>query len=257
MKTLRLFLFIVLFVILISFLIKLFFAARESNYGSSHRYTIGVLRPGGTLEEVLSFDPTTKSSVILTIDGQEKNPSPEQIMGINFDGTITAGTSNPGDINGLLLDALFHRSHVASSVGAIDLVRLLLLENSIPETSQTTRSLTLPLDSLQVDKISASLFADPAFSQDNASIQIINGTAEAGFGKRLERLLSNIGANVVVVSTSQSETPKTELLYFGNETSSVRRLGQILHLLPHKGGRKTIADIVIILGQSSDNTAEF
>lgn len=255
LRTFKLFLIIVSFFILISLFFKLFLAVRSSKYDSSHRFTIGVLRQDRSLSEVVSFDPVMKSMVTLSVEGREPGLSPEQIMGVGFDGTIIALQRE--DTKTLLTDALLHRSHVKSTVSGIDLVRLWLFANGLPQTSRLSRTLNLPLDGGEIDKLSASLFADSALSDNNASIQIINGTTEPGFGQRLERMLSNMGANVVVVSTAPTPITQTTLVYFGPETETVKRLGQLLDLIPEKGGMKKIADIVITLGESSSDTLEF
>ncbi len=257
-KTLRTFLFVVFFFIVISLAIRIFLAIKAGRYSPSHRFTIGVLNNSQVLKEVVSFDPVDRSAVVLAINGSEKRLSPEQILGVAFDDTITTTDKEAEkQPSTLLMDSFLHKGVIRTSLETVDMIRLWLLANSLDQSAVMHKTLSLPLDTLQIDKLSSSLFPDPLLVSENQTIQIINSTTEPGFGKRLERMLANMGGNVVLVSTAQLTTDRTKLVYYGDETASVRRLSRILGLVPEKAVHKTIADIVIILGNSSLNTTMF
>ncbi len=250
---------VVLILILSSFAIKTVFVIKESKFDGTHRFTL-VFSQNQKVNEVVSFNPQTTSASILTIKDSTKLTlsTIARTLGIASDAVVTTNNSIPDttNINAFSSQVLFN-TNFRSSLSLFDKLRLFLLTQKIQSVNVSQENISLPMDMQQLDKVISELFTDATISQENISIEIINGSGVAGIGTRLERILNNMGANVVSVSTSRDIDPDTYIAYYGNESYTLHKLMQIFQMPSEKLTQKSIADIVITIGRDSTNTTLF
>jgi hypothetical protein len=98
---------------------------------------------------------------------------------------------------------------------------------------------------------------DTDIASESVSIQIINATNISGVGQRLGKVLTNMGANVVDVSSAQTMQKKTTIAYYGEQSYTLGRLQKILAVKATKLTRQPIANIVITIGTDKNNTIIF
>lgn len=257
LKTFYLYLFIVLVLILISSLIKGFFIFQQSKYNPSHDFTIAVVVQKN-VKEVIAFHPQIPSIAILTIQNTVPYTSLAKSYGISTDAYIQSNTNDiPSDVATFMWSSLLHTADWQTNLTAYDKIRLLLFSRDVTVNNKTNNTITLSKESTASDTTVTNALTDQDISDENISIQIINATDITGFGQRLGRVLTNMGANVVDISTAQNTQQKSTIQYFGNETYTVKVLEKLLGIKATKLTRQTIADIIVTLGKDKRNAVQF
>ena len=259
LKTFYLYTCIVLTVIVIALASKVFFTIAQSKVDTSHNFTFAITQQQ-KVKEIVSFHPQTPSVTVLVI--QDKNIPYDTLArdyGISTDGYIQVdSTTRPSsDMTAFLWSALSHAAVWQSNLTAFDKIRLLLLAKSVAQNNRIVEHISLIHQSANSNTILANALADQDIANENVSIQIINATTISGFGLRLSRVLTNMGANVIDVSTAQNTQTKTTITYYGNDSYTLERLQKLLHVQATKMSRQSIADIVITLGKDKSNTKVF
>lgn len=87
--------------------------------------------------------------------------------------------------------------------------------------------------------------------REKISIAIVNGTGVAGLGNRIARLITNIGGNVVSVSTSDNLISDSEILYSKENNYTARRIAQILSFKINNKDNMDISDVTIFIGKNN------
>ncbi len=252
--------FLVIFFIAASFAVKIFFVLQKSKFDGKNHFTIAVAREG-RIEEVIAFKPSSKSLSLLKIE-ESKMPlsSVGEALAIIPDGIIEAKKEEVvvgENVSGTLKDSLLHYGSIKTDLTVFDVVRLLLLSNSISSENKVVRSLKLPSQESEVDKITTSFFGDSRLVSDGVNIQIVNASGTPGVGKRLERVISNLGGNIVSVSTAHKQEAKSHIHYSGEETYTVKKLARMLGFSMAQKDKDSEENIVITIGEDSKNTKKF
>jgi len=259
LKTFFLYTGIVLFLIVGSLSIKALFIIQKSKFDGAHEFTIAITK-NNRVEELMGFNPSSNSLSVLTFTGSPVTPSLlGQALGIIPSAKINATFDLPltENMSDTLTSVLLQYGMLHTDVTLYDLARLILLSKNIPDNNRTIQQIKLPLDDGQIDKTIISLFTDDTISSENVSIQIINASDVPGMGKRLERVLTNLGANIVAVSTDQTHSSTSKIQYFGKETYTLGKLKYLLQLPIEKLNKGTIANIVIVIGKDYATTNIF
>lgn len=71
-------------------------------------------------------------------------------------------------------------------------------------------------DWTEVQRIAHEIFTDPYLAQENARLEILNGTSQVGMGKEVSDTLISYGYNVVNLDTADENYPKTILYDYSN-----------------------------------------
>lgn len=100
-----------------------------------------------------------------------------------------------------------------------------------------------------------SFFADPNILEEKQSIEIINSTDESGLGNRLANYLTNLGCNVVLVTTGDP-ADKSQISY-SDSSYTVAKISKLLGYKSIKMSKKDIADIIIIIGRDNKKPTNF
>ena len=264
-----------------SIMFKGIFLVMKSKFDVSHRFTIVVETPNpkinGKTLTIYSYAPDTKDISILHFAGKTSisGTTIGRYLGIPIDAQIVfnrpAGerqaienffSDSQNSPDGVIARAFFNFYDLKTSLTEIDLFRLFLFSKSIPSHAITEKEIPIDAkgrlpDDLTIDKIVAPLFIDASLAEEKMSIQIVNGADAAGLANRLGRVLTNMGANVVAVSTSDSIVPKSVIQYVGDKSYTVERLTKTLGIPAQEVQKTGISDIIIKLGKDNANPKSF
>lgn len=258
LKTLLIFCFIVFLLVSISLAIKAFAIIKVSKFDGSHRFTLALSTKEKSGVEVLSFDPKNKTISVLRIKGRVDNRKIGRVLATYIDGDIVQKTEiKKEQIGKKLFSLAMSPDVVKTNITFIDLARLSYFVSKVADKDVTSEEIELPQSETQIDRLSGALFEDSDIVSENMSIEIVNATGVFGFGGRLERTLSNMGAQVVSVSTALRDEDATRLQYAENKSYTVEKLQRILNVQAKKQNGLSISDIKIILGKSSLSTEAF
>lgn len=259
LKTFFLYLVFVFVVIIIALLIKGLFVIRDSRFDSSHDFTLAVIEQQN-VKEIIAFHPQVPSvSILVMQDTNDAYKSLAKEYGITTDGFVQIGNDSDlrTDMTSFMWLSILHTESWPSNLTVFDKMRLMLLAKGITTNNKITEKLSLKNQSSQDATTITSALTDQEIADENISVQIINATGITGFGQRLSGVLTNMGANIVDVSTAQDDQKKTTIEYFGDSSYTVKRLEKLLGITATQITRQPIANIVITLGQDKGNTTEF
>lgn len=258
-KTFLIYAAIVFFFILLSLAIKVVFVFQQSKFDDKQSFNIAIIQ-NNTVKEIVGFNPSENTYSLLQLEGAPLRPdSLGKMLGIIPDAQlqIPSDIATDSDIAGTLQASLWHMSSIKTKLTFFDVFRLLLFTKHVSTGNRMIETLKLPQDEAAVDSVVGELFLDHSISSENTSIQIINASDTPGIGKRLERVLVNMGANVVAVSTAQKKQSHSQIRYLGSETYTLNRIKKFLPFAVSKLHQETIANIVIIIGEDTSNTEQF
>ncbi|MDE2026040.1 MAG: LytR C-terminal domain-containing protein [Patescibacteria group bacterium] len=233
-------------IIIASFFWKLVLFLEKSSFDGSHQF---ILAKEGEKNELISFNPDQQSVEIVDYSAKLGVP-PGQRFALPLDGTIH---ENGQGLRDMLFGALFHHN---GTVSPVDIVKLLWFSATLPKNGVSTE--TLPVDDQQAALRIPRLFQDKSLYAEGKSITIVNATDVSGLGTRLAKLLTDIGANVIMVSTADSPASHSSITYNGDSSYSLSRLQKILHITPKQvPSVSAISDITITIGNDMAQTAIF
>lgn len=248
---------IFLSLLFISLLIKSIIIYKNSRFDGYHRITIAFYE--STDIKVISFSPQNRSISLLSINGKIDPKSLSGFLrvpleGIVYDDSLSIDKTN---ISSSLIKVLARHKNKNSVLTFFDVVRLIYFARTLPLTSYYENFLSLNSDSSTRDQIASSLFADTGISDEKKRIEVVNASDVAGLGNRLANDLSNLGANVILVSTSEQSEDKSKIIYLGEKSYTVSKLSEILGFVTENKSEDNFADVTIILGKDSAMSDKF
>jgi len=258
---------IVAFFILISLALRMVSLIGKSSFDGVHRFTIKIASKEERGGKIISFAPDTASVSILYLSqspvpsgtGQSEKEA-GRLLKIPIDGSITTPTADLSSGKNVSYDLqtfIFGYGSIKTNLTIIDLVRLYLFAKIVPVSNFTYKEASLSfLDDEKGDKILSSLFTDYSLSREAVSIEIVNGTSILGLGNRLARLISNMGGNVISVSTSEIAIKTSEILYL-DSSYTVERLEKVLFMKKRQTKKPMLFDIVIYIGEDFQKSLNF
>jgi len=249
----------------VSLLFKLGVVVSESIFDGNHRFTVAVIKNPAL---ILSFSPNNQSISVLEVASKKgiselsKNQL-AQYLKIPIDAELHLEKidqkkhfqyqtidelANNKKLAAELIQLIIRHNKLETKMTFVDHARLAFFSNSVSSNNITTSEITNKLDPFSVDKISSSLFEDADISSEKASLSIINGTDISGLGGRFERLVSNMGGNVVSISTSEKPFRLSEIIYSKEDSYTVSKLEKITGFPLIKRNKDGIYDVIIRLG---------
>lgn len=260
LKTLVIYGAFVFAMILFSLGMRVFYLVKQSKFDGQHRFTV-VIREDKRVFGLVSFEPVS-TSLSLLIFPKNFNLTFSDFnrkFGVIPDGYIrtTNKLSSTDTISSLFRLFIFHPYDISSDINYYDLLRLYLSAKSVPDSSVKIEEASIFFDERGFNKDAAFLLIDSAISSENVSIEIVNATGESGLGGRLERVISNLGGNVVSVKTALATERVSKIKYYGPETYTLRKLERLLSIKREVLDREDIARIVIIIGEDNKKTLIF
>ena len=243
-------------IILISIVLKTIQLLRQSKFDGSNRFTISVSNDKNL--EVVSFSPNKHSISILKLDKDIKNLKLGQFLKIPIDGFVRASfLKTDKDVASLMSSVFFGFKDVKTNLNFVDILRLILASRTTPANNLLVYDITSSMEEQKVYKIVEKLFKDDEIEKENQTVEIINTTQVLGLGGRLARFITNMGGNVIQVSTENNSQKKSIILYNGKKSYTVDRLSKALGFLTSKMSQQSIADITIVIGEDSKEHLSF
>lgn len=252
-KSAFVFILLVFFLFLISFSFKVSTLIKQSKFDGENRFTIvflPLLAKVG-IPTVVSFDPKSNSiSHVVILNANSESLG--KFLAVPIDGVVSHKQPfSNATLDSMLFETLIGQKETVTSLTSIDVFRLLLFTKGVAKSSLRQVVVPKSMSEEQLDRLLVSHFTDQTLLRENVSIEIINATKSIGLGSRLARLLTNIGGNVVSVSTSDQEQAISTISYYGKKTFTLKKLSSILGFEAKEMKKQSIADIIIILGKDS------
>lgn len=259
LKTFYLYTLTVIFVICIALVIKGFFIYQQSKFDPSHDFIIAVGEPKD-IRDIIAFHPEVPSIAILQL--QDKSISFNSLAkdyGIATDGYIFLPEDQAisTDITAFMWESVLYTGNWQSNLTAIDKIRLMLLAKSVVTNNKSVNQISLNSQAPDIGTIISTALTDQDISSENITIQVINATNVTGLAQRLGRVLTNLGADVVDVSSAQNNQAKSTITYFGSDSYTLDWLQNFYGVKATKQSKQTIANIVITIGTDKQNTSKF
>ncbi len=253
LKLAGIFLLIVVFLIFLSFLWRFGVLVAESRYDGKHQFNVEIQT--SSHPRVVSFSPEAHTLAILDVMGKVRISELQKDLEIPIDAYIT------GQPNGSVANALWQSMfsfHAKSNINFVDKMKLWFLATSIHSDALSEDSVTLPISEDVSTNILQKVFLDKTIYQEAKTIAIVNASGISGMGGRLARLITDIGGNVIMVSTSQSLSEHSHVSYNGSYTYTNKRIDEIVHVQENQSSDKpVIADIMIVIGTDFTSTEAF
>lgn len=233
--------------VFLSLIFRIVLLIKESKFDGSSHFTILIQN---SRVQVISFSPKSSTVGILTLE----NISSKSLE-IPIDARIfSTSPVNSRNLSSSLSKMLFDFKS-QKEINFIDIFRLLLFSETVKENSISEKLITDKSEKIKIDSTVSTFFADPEILDEKASIEIINATDIYGLGNRLANLVSNMGGNVILVSTGESKN-NSEIEYTRG-SYTVEKLSSILGIRSVKSDKKGLPDVIIVIGNDSINTLKF
>lgn len=223
---------------------------KDSKFDGSSHFTLEVKRDSGRKIQIISFSPKNSTIGILTLE----NVDPK-VFEIPVDATVQSNLNfNKQNIRNNLFRTISDFKD-QKEVNFIDIFRLSLFLGTVKDSAITEKYLNSQTEKVDVDSIVSTFFIDPQISDEKLNIEIINSTNEFGLGNKLANYVSNMGGNVILVSTGDEK--KQSEINFVQSSYTVGKLRSILHFKAVQVQKKSLPDIVIIIGNDSIRDFKF
>ena len=254
----RIAIFFVIFVcaiILISVVFKVISVVRQSKFDGSNRFTISVSNDKNL--EVVSFSPNKPSISILRIE-EGKDLKLGRFLKIPIDGFVRGSFLKiDKDVASLMSSVFFGFKDIKTNLNIVDILRLILASRTTPANNLLVYNITSSMEEQKVYKIVEKLFKDDEIEKENQTVEIINTTQVLGLGGRLARFITNMGGNVIQVSTENNSQKKSIIFYNGKKSYTVEKLSKALGFLTSEMDKQSIADITIVIGFDNRDPLSF
>lgn len=236
----------IVLLILGGLLLKFFLILRASGFDGVHQYIVSV-RQDKSHAEIIAFSPSTQSVEALRITGTA-NVSDNVYVHIPVDARLTMPLVS--NVPNLVGNMLLHAED-EQGITILDKIRLLLFVNSLRPTDIHQTSITIPTDTVAMDRLVSGMFLDNALYADNKTITVVNATGVPGVAADAAKMLSTVGMDVVSVTTADANQNHTSIVvgHVGGYTAS--RLSHFFGVAPTVGTGSVVSDITLTIGKDS------
>lgn len=239
---------IVVFIIVISLIVKTVFIIKQSKFDDSKRINISIYDNKNS--KVISIAGYERAIGVLNIEQKIDQSQISRYLGIPIDAFIKAeGFDINQETDSLFLNSLFHFSQLKTNLTIIDLARLFIFAKITPKRETSMERISKDLTLENIDNIVGKLLKDDKIEKEKQTVRIINATDVAGLGNRLARFITNMGANVIIVTTSDMTQKDSTISYESKKTFTVEKLTEVLGFKTTEATGKNIADITITIGE--------
>lgn len=246
-----LFCFLVFGLILISLIFKTLILFEKSKFNGSN--TISILFNEKNNEQIVYFSPQTPSISILTLKGYDQNVG--RALEIPIDGRAYSEKSlNGNNLSSQLLSSVFNFKN-QKDINIVDYLKLYFFTKSTNKNLITEKNFSSDSNPRDISSLISTVFVDPMLSGEKQNIEVINATDVYGLGNRLANLISNMGGNVILVTT-QDPADKSQIEYV-KKSYTAKRLNQLLGFDLVRTEKKSIPDVIITIGKDSLSNLKF
>lgn len=251
LKFASLFTVLVIGLVLLSLLLRIFIIVGKSKFDGEN--SIIVLAKSPFSKEAINFSPKNSSISILNF---KNDPSDiRKIYEVPIDGEfISKEEINSRNISSILFSQILNFGN-QNNLNFMDFLRLSLFTNTVKSSIIDEEEITNSSDLSSVAKLTSSLFIDPQIVSEKLNIEIINSTNMTGLGNRVANMISNLGGNVILVTTGNSED--SSRIEYASSSYTSKRLAKLLNFKEVKTNKKGIPDITVIIGNDSLNILKY
>ena len=252
-----LFIMLVLGLIILSIFFKLALIIKDSKFDGTNRFTVGFVAKNEA--KVVSFSPQTHTIAVFNIKNVNNSQNLSDLLLYPVDSNVNVNNQNINrqSISSILLKVLGNFNSPNTNLTSFDALRLLIFLRTVSPASIYQTDFSPNLSSQEKSYIFSNFFQDTVINQDNTSIEIVNAADSYGLGTKLAALITNIGGNVVLVSTSDKEQSTSKIVYSMPENYTLKKFSSFLQIPTEKSDTKGVADITIILGTDSLKNPKF
>lgn len=236
----------VLFAVILSLAVKAITLVRESSFDFTHQLIVAFEGQKGA--GIVAFTPANKSISILNV--KNKNDLQALRSQIPIDASVQESSNLdennlPSELLGLALSC---RRPGCNGINSLDAFKLYLYSKKIQSGNFHTAEFSLSLGQSKLMMILPELFTDEGIYREALSISVVNASGEPGLGLSLGQLLSNIGANVISITSGEARTETTMQSSINKSDYTLARLEKVLQIRPRKMQKYGISDIIITIG---------
>lgn len=239
---------LVFFIILVSIAFKIIDIVKSSKFDGNNNFTVAVI--SGKNTHIISASPKENSLKKLTItDINSANELND--FGIPYESVAKSDNDISVSAKSYFSKILFQRDGLNSDLTVLDLIRLSIYSQKTDNSKIYEEEISSnKID--EINKLTAKWFQDPQILEENLKIEITNTTNVSGLGNRLGKEISNIGSNVVLI-TSSPNSVKESKIYYKEDSYTVRKLSKLLNIPTEKKEISAISDILIEIGEDKEN----
>lgn len=230
------------FLILLSLFVKVINVLQQGKYDSNYPFSLRVI--SGKDMAFLSVSEKERKIAILKVTGLDK----QEPLSLPSEGEVSANSLPTSNVSSFFRSLLGNKK-VESNLTIVDMLRLYLFSRSIDSKDVTIENISKAVH--PSDKAESSLFLDQKIVLEDKRIEVVNATGVYGVGGSVAKLLTNLGANVVFVSTSDKNEKESAIYFHGEKGYTVKRLERVLGFKPLKRAGESISDITVRIGQNS------
>lgn len=237
------FIIVVIFIIVISFSVKVFDSIKNSKFERGNHFTFAIINNKST--EIVSLSPKEGTIKKLTIKGI-KNESSLINIGIPYDSIAISNIEINQDPRDYFTKVIFRSDGLKSDLTLYDLINLIISSKTIGRGNITEE--VIDFDDEAMESIISNWFVDPAIESENLKIEVTNATEVSGLGGSYASLISKTGGNVVLVNSSQDEINESKIYYI-DDSYTLKKLSKLLDIPIEKKEMNTVTDITIQIGK--------
>ncbi len=207
----------------------------------------------GEKNSVLAVSPVGNKLSVFYLDGKVSRQDASHFLGLPLDAQIKSNSLDlSDDPKGKILGALLSYSGIETDLSIFDRIRLFLFVQRLKSEDLETRVVSKNQSFSEIDKIVSPQTADRKIQDEGLSIEVVNASGIDGQGANIARIITNMGGNVILVSTSQSSTEDSRVEYKKDVGYTVNRLSNALRFEVKKHRGDSIADVIIVVGKEKE-----
>jgi len=253
LKLAGIFLLLVFGLISLSIIFKIFLIIKDSKFDGSNRFTVGFTAKN--YSKIESFSPKDKTISIIIVDGNLRKQTLSDFLEVPVDVNVKTDEENNLSVDTDLLNSLFTLGR-QSNLNTFDAFKLLLF-SKLSGAKIMQKVLTTNSSSGQVQDAVSNFLIDPQVINENTNIEVINATDVYGLGSRFATLITNMGGNVILVSTSDKTSKNSKVIYYQTKSYTAEKIGEVLKIPLEQTNKKSVSDVIIIIGEDKIQAQEF
>lgn len=257
---LKVFLFVLALLILVSLGQRTFTFIRESKFTGDHFVFLVI----SSEWHLVAVDRQQTQVSIVTLDNVkfDANWRVEKLsyeIGIPIDAVIrfdhkkTFGNFYREFFSWNMANEMFMSKSFQSMEGAntLDILKMYFAARSL--RFQGERSLSLTQENGEMNRETEDIFSrflsDSRLKTENTSVEIVNSSGINGVGRRVAQLLTNLGFHIISVTSSEVRFP-SQIAFRGDKSYAAQRLERIFQIPSfHSSSQTTIADVTVVIGE--------
>src|SRR5260221_2736739 len=235
-------------------LVRLMGVFSRSHFDGHHELIVEFIKSPNTAA-VVAFSPDTHAASLLWIDASKvDNSYLKKQLQLPFDATVISD-SKATSLKQLVSDLFFHHEKSHTSLTLVDAFNLLVFAYTLSPSAISQEVINLSGENVSTSKQGINsgrvgqLFIDHTLYNGASSVIVINATGISGVGNNVAKVLTNVGANVIAVNTSNNIESISKITYVGKKQYSQIRISEILGIPLTTFPTPLLSDITVIIGK--------